>query len=189
MGFDRATIGVLALRTMTSKLACIACVAALAAPLAACGGSSKGKSTSDATTSTSTTSSSADKTQAKTALAKWVTLTPKLNAAFKKYGKDEPAHAHKHDVYAVRRDAYDLRNAVYRFDISIRKIKFPTSVQTDVNSVLDTTKKIVAALDGVSQSGKVATIDRNVRKANGELKPLERTTGKVNDELHRLAAG
>ena len=187
MGFVRATIGVLALRAMTSKLVLIACLVGVAAALGACGGGSKKSDTTSASTTSSSTG--ADQTQAKTALAKWVTLTPKLNAAFKKYGKDEPAHAHKHDVYAVRRDAYDLRNAVYRFDISIRKIKFPTNVQSDVNSVLDTTKKIVAALDGVSQSGKVATIDRNVRKANAQLKPLERTTGKVNDELHRLASG
>lgn len=188
MCFGRASTWVLPLLTMTSKLALIASVALLAAPLAACGSSSKDKSSSAGTT-TKTTTGANETAQAKTALATWVSLTPKLNAAFHRYGKDEPAHAQKHDVYAVRRDAYDLRNAVYRFDIAIRKIKFPASTQTDVNSVLDTTKRLVAALDGVSQSGKVATIDRNVKRANAQLKPLEDTTGKVNNELHRLASG
>jgi hypothetical protein len=60
-------------------------------------------------------------------------------------------------------------------------------MQTEVNSLLDTTKAIVAALDGVSQTSKVATIDRNVAKANAQLKPLDERTHAINVDLHRLA--
>jgi hypothetical protein len=166
------------------QLAQIAAIAAIAVGIAACGSSSKKPSKPNTTPSESSATS---KAEAKTALDRWLSLTPKLNTAFSTYGSTEPAHAKVHDTLAVRRDAYNLRLAVYDFDIAVRKIKFPATMQTKVNSLLDTTKTMVAALDGVSQSSKTPDIDRNIRKANTQLRPLEERAQAINLELHHLA--
>jgi hypothetical protein len=166
------------------RLALIALIAVLAVGLAACGSSSKKPSKP---TTPASESSAATKAEAKTALDRWLSLTPKINTAFRTYGSTEPAHAKARDALAVRRDAYNLRLAVYDFDIAVRKIKFPATMQTKVNSLLDTTKAMVAALDGVSQSSKTADIDRNIKKANTQLRPLEERAQAINLDLHRLA--
>jgi hypothetical protein len=167
------------------RLALLICLVAFASALAACGGSdNKNESSSTGTTST-TAASDAERPQAKAALTKWITLTEKLDAAGKKYGTDEPQHAHEQNLLAMRRDGYDLRNAIYRFDLAVRKVEFPPSLQPRVNELLTTTGKMVAALDGMSQSSKAEDVNGYIRKANAiDLKTAVNT---LNVDLHKTA--
>jgi hypothetical protein len=165
------------------QLFVIACAALLVAGLSACGGSSK-KSSSTKPTAT-TASASSERAEAKAAVAPWQGELSKVKKAFARYGVDEPAHVRQHNLLGERRDAYNLRNGVYRFDLAIRKIKFPASMQTNVNALLDGTKKLVAALDGMSQSSKVADINKFIKQSNGiNLTPLARA---IDQDLSRLS--
>jgi len=143
-------------------------VTAIALSLGACGGSSDKKDDSNgpAKPSASDTSARANKARAFSARDKWNPQVDKLNAAIKRYGRDEPAHARAHDVLAVRRDGYDYRNAIYRFDIQLRKIKFPEEMQESVNALLKADLHIIAALDGMSQSSHTENVDKYIRRAN-----------------------
>lgn len=168
-------------------LAAIACLVALALTIAACGSDSKNKESSGSGTpaATSDAASGSERAQAKTALATWLTLTGKLNAAGQKYGTDEPQHAQEKNLLAIRRDGYDLRNAIYGFDLAVRKVKFPGSLEPRVNSLLETTRSMVAALDGLSQASRAEDVNSYIRKANAiDLKDAVNT---LNEELHRLA--
>lgn len=165
------------------QLLVIACAALLVSSLAACGGSSK-KSSSTKPAAT-TASASSERAEAEAAASPWHAQLAKVKKAFARYGVDEPAHVRQHNLLGERRDAYNLRNGVYRFDLAIRKIKFPASMQTDVNALLDGTKKLVAALDGMSQSSKVADINRYIKASNAiNLSPLART---IDQDLSRLS--
>jgi hypothetical protein len=164
------------------KLALLACAALLVAGLSACGGSSK---KSSSTKPAATTASSSERSEAKAAVAPWHAQLAKVKRAFARYGVDEPAHVRQHNLLGERRDAYNLRNGVYRFDLAVRKVKFPASMQSDVNALLDGTKKLVAALDGMSQSSKVADINKYIRQSNAiNLSPLART---IDQDLSRLS--
>jgi hypothetical protein len=171
---------------MTSRfrnVVVLACAALLVAGLSACGGSSK-KSSSSKPTST-TASASPERAEAEAAATPWHTELAKVKRAFARYGSDEPAHVRQHNLLGERRDAYNLRNGVYRFDLAVRKIKFPASMQTDVNALLDGTKKLVATLDKMSSSSKVADINRYIRASNAiNLSPLART---IDQDLSRLS--
>lgn len=168
------------------RLALLVCALALVASLSACGGSSKKKAAPPKPFTTgSTTATASDKAAATAAVAPWKSELAKVVVAFRRYGVDEPAHARQHNLLAERRDAYDLRNGVYRFDLAVRKIKFPSSMQDDVNSLLTGTGRLVSALDGMSQSSKVEDVNRFIKKSNGiNLTPL---AAKISKDLSALS--
>src|SRR4051794_25914651 len=85
-------------------LALLMCLVALSAALAACGGDDNKKESSSTGTTSTAAASAGDRPQAKAALAKWIALTGKLNAAGLKYRTDEPQHASQRNLLAMRRD-------------------------------------------------------------------------------------
>jgi hypothetical protein len=151
-----------------NRLATAFLATAIAASLGACGGGSSKKDNTNnpPKPSTADVNSRAEKARAFTARDKWNPQVDKLNIAIARYGRDEPAHAHANDVLAVRRDGYDYRNAIYKFDIQVRKIKFPETMLESVNALLKADGRIIAALDGMSQSSHTQNVDKYIRQAN-----------------------
>jgi hypothetical protein len=157
------------------------CALAACAGVSACGSSSKSPSKTTPTTTTTAAAGSPERAQAKAALVPWTKADVKLNKAIIRWNANEPRDGRAHDVLAVRRDAYDYRNGIYNFDIAIRKINFPTSVEPDVNTLLDTNRKKIAALDGMSQSSGTSVIQRYFLKAKAAD-----VTGAANRVYHDL---
>jgi hypothetical protein len=169
-----------------ARAVALLCSVVASVGVTACGSSSK-PSPSTPTSSTTSSSGSADQAQAKAALPKWRTADAKLNKAIEGWNANGPRDGRAGDVLAVRRDAYNYRNGIYTFDIAIRKIDFPSSVQPDVNTLLDTTKKKVAALDGMSQSSGKAAIERYFVKE--QAADVTGAANRVYGDLTNLAGG
>jgi hypothetical protein len=176
--------------SMNVKPACAVALAACTvagAAVSGCGSSSKPSPSTPAPATTSSSGGTAERTQAKSALTEWIAADVKLNKAILRWNKTGPRDARAVNLLGLRRDAYNYRNGIYRFDLAIRKIAFPASVQPDVNTLLDTTKKKVAALDGMAQSSGKAAIQRYFLKQ--EAADLTGDANRVYDELTRLARG
>jgi hypothetical protein len=158
------------------------CTIVTGAAVTGCGSSSKPSPSTPAPTTKNSSGGTAERAQAKSALTKWTAADVKLNKAILRWNRTEPRDGRAGNVLAVRRDAYNYRNGIYTFDLAIRKIDFPASIRADVNTLLDTTRKKVAALDGMSQSNSKAAIQRSFVKAQAAD-----VTGAANRVYHELA--
>ncbi|GAC1395077.1 MAG: hypothetical protein NVSMB6_33070 [Burkholderiaceae bacterium] len=60
------------------------------------------------------------------------------------------------NILGLRRDAYNLRVALYNFDQQIRGITFPDSARTDVNALLEADRQYTTGLDALSAAPTLA---------------------------------
>jgi hypothetical protein len=72
-----------------------------------------------------------------------------FNAGQRRFFKQVAADAKAKNLAAVKADASQFRDVVFNFDAEARKIKFPPSIQTDVNGMLEGDRTIIAELDAM----------------------------------------
>jgi hypothetical protein len=149
------------------------------------GGSAKKKSSSTASApSTSTSASTVSVQQARQAYQAAVVTEEAARAAFL---KRERADARAGNLAALKGDSAKYRTVVFNFDAAVRKIQMPDSVKTDVNSVLDANKTLIADLDAIGDVPNVSEFNRFVDRANADYRALAKVSNKLSAELRQLA--
>jgi hypothetical protein len=148
-----------------------------------CGGKSSKKSTTAA--KPPATSSSA---AVKTANQQFQAAVDEVNTARNRYTTRADADAKAGNIPAFQGDAAQYRTAVFNFDVgSVRKIQFPPELQTDVNSVLDATKTLVADLDAIGAAHGISEVNRLNQRANADFLALKSVGNKLYHELDAMA--
>jgi hypothetical protein len=66
------------------------------------------------------------------------------------------ADTRSNSIPGLRRDAYDFRVALYRFDRAVRGITFPWKARGDVSALLDADRKWTADLDAMARTKTLA---------------------------------
>ena len=81
-----------------------------------------------------------------------LTQGQKYNAAQLRFFKQVAQDARAENLSAVKADASQFRDAVFEFDGEVRKIEFPSSLQSDVNRLLEGDRTLIAELDAMGEA-------------------------------------
>jgi hypothetical protein len=137
------------------KLTMAAVLVTTAVAVAACGGSSKTKTvTTPAQSTTPTTTSKAPPVDA-TAIAAKAQLQQEggtFNTGQRRFFKQIITDSKARNFAAVKADVSQFRDVIFNFDAAVRKIKFPPSITTDVNKMLEGDRTTIAELDAMGSS-------------------------------------
>jgi hypothetical protein len=86
------------------------------------------------------------------AKSKLQTLGGTFNSGQTRFFKQVAADAKARNFAAVKADVSQFRDVIFNFDAAVRKIKFPPSIQTDVNAMLEGDRTVIAELDAMGSS-------------------------------------
>src|SRR5205823_2144596 len=126
--------------TLARASSVVLIVAALA--LAGCGGKSSSSSSKSTTVKPAAPSASSSPAAIKAANQQFQSEVTVVNAARNTFTSRADPDARAGNIAAFQGDAAQYRTAVFNFDGAIRKIQFPSTLQADVNSVLDANKTL-----------------------------------------------
>ena len=171
--------------TLARASSAVLIVAALA--LAGCGGKSSSKKSTTAKPAAPSASSSPEAIKA--ANQQFHSDVTVVNAARNTFTSRADPDARAGNIAAFQGDAAQYRTAVFNFDGAIRKIQFPSTLQADVNSVLDANKTLIADLDAVGSAKTLSEVNRLNGRANSDFLALKSVGNKLYRELSTMAKG
>jgi hypothetical protein len=105
-----------------------------------------GSSGTSTTTTPSTTGGDAD------AKSKLQSLGTTFNSGQRRFLKQVIQDSKARNFQAIKADVSQFRDVIFNFDADARKIKFPPSLQTEVNKMLEGDRTIIAELDAMGAS-------------------------------------
>jgi hypothetical protein len=131
-------------------------------------------------TSGDTSSSSGGDADAKEKLQ---TLGSDFNSGQRRFLKQVAADAKAQNLAAVKADASQFRDVLFEFDADVRKIKFPPSLQEDVNEMLEGDRTMIAELDAMGESKEFTDFSPLFKRF---LRDKKTAIGAINDVIHKL---
>lgn len=139
-----------------------------------------GGSSSSSSSSSTTPSSSDGDPDAKSKLQ---SLGGDFNDGQKEFLNRVAKDAKAVNLSAVKADVSRFRDVVFEFDAEVRKIKFPASIQADVNKMLEGDRSIVAELDGMGEASSFQEFSPLFKRF---LKDKGEAIGAINNVIHKL---
>ncbi|MEA2352049.1 MAG: hypothetical protein QOJ14_463 [Thermoleophilaceae bacterium] len=117
------------------------------------------------------------------AKSKLQSLGGDFNAGQQKFLKRVAADAKAVNLAAVKSDVSQFRDVVFNFDADVRKIKFPSSIQEDVNKMLEGDRSIIAELDAMGAARAFTDFSPLFKRF---LKDKGQAIGAINTVIHKL---
>src|SRR3954454_9970980 len=152
-----------------------------------CGGKSSDNSTTAASKPPPSSPGSSSSAAATGANKQFQAAVSVVNAARNTFTSRAATDGKAGNMPAFQGDVAQYRTAVFDFDGTIRKIHFPATLQTDVNSVLDANKTLIADLDGIGSAHELSEINRLNQRANADFLRLKAVGNKLYGELGKMA--
>lgn len=109
-----------------------------------------------------------------------------LNSAIATYNTRSTQDVQRENLAALQSDTRALRDAVFEFDQTLRDLSFPSSLEEEVNTLLDADGTVIADLDAVGEaaSGPEA-LDLLQRFRDDKAKQFDPAHARLTDALAR----
>jgi hypothetical protein len=121
---------------------------------------SSGSSDSGASKTDTTTSTTPAADQKKVARARYVLALASYQAGRRRFRSRTLQDVRARNLSAVKGDFGSYRDTVFEFDGQVRRIKFPSSMQEDVNHLLEANRTVIADLDAVGSAKDFSELQR-----------------------------
>ncbi len=122
---------------------------------------------------------------ARQAKRKFDSAATKLARSLTRFGSRTKEDAEAGNMAAIDANAGQLRDAYYRFDEKVRKIKMPPSVQNDVNRVLESNGAVIGELDAYAAATSESEKARLLERVSESFEPSGESVDRVSKALAR----
>jgi hypothetical protein len=113
-----------------------------------------------------------------------------LNSAIETYNTRSTQDVQRENLAALQADTRALRDAVFEFDQTVRDLPFPSSLEEEVNTVLDANGTVIADLDAVGEAGSgPEALDLLQRFRDDKAKQFDPAHQRLTDGLARGLSG